>query len=418
MRIFDLQATTSGDIHTLAATVAWENQSRPTMEVYFRVRSPKSPFDTRHYNAFLVACLIPAVFHGETRIRVEGAVCPWLVDHLTTLLAYQNHWYGYDRGHARGATVALEAQDYIQYEEPRPARVGLFFSGGVDSLYSLRKNQLTLPVGHPGRISDAIFVHGFDFGVRPQRGSEEDTFAYFLKNFEPIFQEAGIQIIPVWTNLQLLGIVSYDFWNREFMGPAMGAVAHALSGRLTDVLVASTYFIRDLHPYSSHPLIEPRLGSFSLRLHHDAERVRRLEKVATLADWPVALAHLRVCFFGKPGMLNCGVCGKCIRTKLELLCTGKSYPEHIFADNRLGAGLILKQLHLKKTDAFFFDDLIRALFKAGYYLLAAAVAVKRVEYGLRGLVNPRGLITWVDKQLLGAGLKRLYHRFKSPPHRN
>jgi hypothetical protein len=51
----------------------------------------------------------------------------------------------------------------------------------------------------------------------------------------------------------------------------------------------------------------------------------RLEKVRRIAEWPEALAALRVCLmFDIPahGFPNCGQCYKCVRTMLELLLCG------------------------------------------------------------------------------------------------
>jgi hypothetical protein len=50
----------------------------------------------------------------------------------------------------------------------------------------------------------------------------------------------------------------------------------------------------------------------------------RLDKVAAIAEWPEALAVLRVCLmFDVPnGAPNCGRCEKCVRTMLELMLCG------------------------------------------------------------------------------------------------
>ena len=323
MRIFDLHTSVEADAHVLSATVAWEDNDREDVEVFFRVYR-KGYINTSDYNAFLVACVPPALHYGEQRIQVDGPVCPWLVDNLTTMMAYYNHWYWYDQGRQLGDTVLIEPKEYTSAKPSREPRVGAFFSGGVDALYTLRKNQLTIPVGHPGRIRDIIFLHGFDvFGNRPKRGPELEAFEYFVKECEPVAQETHVNIIPVWTNLRRLGIRDNGFFVRECYGATLGAVAHALSGRLTDVCIASGDHISDLRPGGSTPMTDPRLCSFDLRVHHDAERVKRIDKVKALGDWQLGLEHLRVCFLGGPGTLNCGECEKCLRTKLALLCADR-----------------------------------------------------------------------------------------------
>ena len=93
MLIYDMRSDTMGDTRTLSAKVVWEDHERPSMELYFRVRSEESYFDLSNYNPFVIACVSPALHFGERRIRVEGEVCPWLADNLTTVMAYFNHWY-------------------------------------------------------------------------------------------------------------------------------------------------------------------------------------------------------------------------------------------------------------------------------------------------------------------------------------
>jgi hypothetical protein len=405
MRIHNICTDSVNAIHTLSAKVVWEDCDRPSLDLFFRVRGEEAFFDASNYNPFLVACVSPALHYGEQRINIDGEVCPWLADNLTTMMAYFNHWYWYDQGRRPGDTVKIEAKHHVRHDSPRKPRVGSFFSGGVDSLYTLYKNKATIPEGHPGRISDAIFVHGFDFGNRPDRGTEEDAFEYFIKEFEPLLQEVKVNVIPVWTNVSALGTNSTDFWLREFMGPAMGAVAHALSGKLTDVLVSSSHDLYHLCPWGSHPLIEPRLSSFSLHVYHEAERVRRIDKVRALMEWQATLEHVRVCFFGGIGRLNCGVCEKCVRTKLELLCADKLRSIRAFENTNVNFRLILRCMNATPTRVAFYDELIHALPNAGYTSLALAVAIKRLHYQLKKYSDLRGTVARIDKNVLGGFLK-------------
>ena len=113
-------------------------------------------------------------------------------------------------------------------------------------------------------------------------------------------------------------------------------------GRIADVLVAirpddRALFESSLSGLTVMPAIiggatrqdSVRLGLEALvafRPHrvliHDGARHARFQKVRELASWPTALAALRVCP-GNPGNeLNCGVCEKCLRTRLELLAAG------------------------------------------------------------------------------------------------
>ena len=67
-------------------------------------------------------------------------------------------------------------------------------------------------------------------------------------------------------------------------------------------------------------LLASLLSTRALRFYIVGMEKSRMDKVRGIADWPVAQAHLNVCF--KEGQ-NCGVCEKCRRTQLELYALGK-----------------------------------------------------------------------------------------------
>jgi hypothetical protein len=64
----------------------------------------------------------------------------------------------------------------------------------------------------------------------------------------------------------------------------------------------------------------------------------RLEKVISqIAQSPLALEHLRVCFANEKGAYNCGRCDKCLRTMINLFVAGAleksgTFPHHIDPD--------------------------------------------------------------------------------------
>ncbi len=89
--------------------VSWEDCHRPGAEIFFRVYGDPEYINASNYNAFLVACVPSALHYGEQRIDVDGPVCPWLVDNLTTMTAYFNHWY--EQGARCDANVKIEAKE-------------------------------------------------------------------------------------------------------------------------------------------------------------------------------------------------------------------------------------------------------------------------------------------------------------------
>ncbi len=397
-----------GKYQVLSASFSWEDSDRPTQEIYFRYGADSSYFIFENYHPFLLAAVIPALRYGERRIQIEGAVCPWLMDNLNSFMTYMTNWfwYKYARKKDDHRLVTIEAAS-LKTAYQAPARTASFFSGGVDSFYTLRRNQLQVPREHAGSIQDLIFVHGFDMGVYPARGTEEDLFKFVLNDLQDVLQETGLNLIPVYTNLRTLAH-HLDSWLDEYMGSAMAAVAHGLSGGLSDVFISSSYEIPKLHPFASHPMIEPRLSSYNLRVHHDGERLSRVERVKMIADWPIALASLRVCFEGKDGEMNCGSCPKCIRTKLELLSVGKLQDARTMPGGEPTPQTVRAGLDLEPQTIPFVSTLKDALNAIGRGDLARAVAYKEWEYYLSQATNMKGLATLFDKNVLKGALKRKF----------
>src|SRR5205085_6312252 len=85
--------------------------------------------------------------------------------------------------------------------------------------------------------------------------------------------------------------------------------------------VASTFPMYRLHPWGSHPMLDPLWSTERTTIVHDADAVSRAEKFAFLAERPRALANLKVCFEAD-SEYNCGVCEKCMLTMVGLRAAG------------------------------------------------------------------------------------------------
>ena len=84
MRIEDLRTEQDGAMARVVASVVWEDNDRPQRDIYFEVDKAFADYLTPDPHAFLVACLVPAVHHGEKRILVDETICPELRNGLIT----------------------------------------------------------------------------------------------------------------------------------------------------------------------------------------------------------------------------------------------------------------------------------------------------------------------------------------------
>ncbi len=186
--------------------------------------------------------------------------------------------------------------------------VGCFFSGGVDSFFSLLK--------HADRITHLIFVLGFDIELE-----DDDLGAASLENARNVAQALGKPLIEVRTNMRVPSQGRLD-WGAHYFGAALGAVGVAMAPTLREVIIPASFATADLRPWGSHPDLDPAWSSTGVRLTHDGVEATRWEKIAVIAGEQVALDHLRVCWENRAGAFNCGCCEKCLRTMVALHTVG------------------------------------------------------------------------------------------------
>ncbi len=182
-----------------------------------------------------------------------------------------------------------------------------FFSGGVDSFYTLLKNR--------ARITHLIFVVGFDIVLANTQLIELVT-----REIQAMANDLALPLIIVRTNLRDLSNPLLNW--RLYHGAAMASVAHLLAPTIGSVLVASSHDYSDLFPLGTHPLLDPLWSTESVEVIHDGCEAPRFRKVAFIATNPVVQKRLRVCYRNKHNKYNCGVCEKCLRTMVSLQALG------------------------------------------------------------------------------------------------
>ena len=339
----------------LTARVVWEDSDRPPIDIYFGTESAFADALAVLPDPFLAATLTPAMWAGEKRIRVDGEVCPELMDNLAVVRSLFQHWFNVGHGAA-----AIEARPRPRpHQESTERRAACFLSGGLDSLAAFRANRLNFPREHPESLKDGIIVFGLEV-------ENERSFSMVLDTLTEFAQEAECRLVPVFTNVRMLN-PDWRFWYNAHMGPALCAVAHAFQRRFSSVTVGSDYDVAHLVPHGSHPLVEPNFSSYSLRVHYHGLTLSRLGKARLIADWPAALRHLRVCNVSEGyqrGSLNCGRCEKCIRTMLELMAVGVFDKAPVFQQREISPRMI-ERLYMPGAIRPYYEELIGPLAAAG-----------------------------------------------------
>ncbi len=244
--------------------------------------------------------VIPAMCTGR-ELRLESALDPRFSSGVQNIQSILAGWYdSFQR-------VEVVAGGRVMVPSREGKRVGLFFSGGVDSFYTLLKHQ--------DEITDLIFVHGFDIRLESRDICEQAE-----ESIRRIGEQFGKRVIKVETNIRSM-LDSYAHWERTH-GAALAAVGHLLGDEFDQIYIAASDTEGFLSPWGSHPELDPLWSRSDLEFVHDGCAATRPKKLRQIALSGTALQNLRVCWKNRKGALNCGRCEKCIRTMIGLKVMG------------------------------------------------------------------------------------------------
>jgi len=409
MKIGAIRRDGTGGTETVAARVEWEDAGRPPFDLRFSFLSGGAP--GAEPNAFLIAAFVAALRAGERRIAVEGSICPVLRDGLCAAAAVLRGWYGGDR-----RMPEIEPSEGFRAGYP-PAAGGeaIFLSGGLDSLHLLLSRGTGLPREHPAAVRHAIFITRF--GLFPDEAQIAETALRSERAARETAADAGLPLTVVSTNLLELQDNLRSF-SLESHGSLFAAIAQLFAGRVSTVaLAASDDVMSGLHPWGSHPLLDPLFGTSALRFVHDGIGVTREEKAARVGGSAPGRRHLYTCSFPLPGdpLLNCGRCEKCLRTMMELLVAGalaesETFPRDVTAE----AIRNLPGVPPYRRLDYYWEPLASAARRAGRADLAEAIdarlAANRLAEEWERDRGWTGLLRRLDRRWLGGRALSLRRR--------
>lgn len=261
--------------------------------------SPDLALESRA-EAWIATGLLPAM-KQHARMQLSGTVSPRFLDGAAANQELLRQWKpGYGQVSIEGLTP--------QADKPLSGgRVGLFFSTGVDSFYSLLR--------HSDEISDLIYLAGFDVTAGDWTHYQATAAAA-----RQIAAHYGKRLILVETDVRRF-TDSYVFWGLAH-GAVMAGIGHLLGPQFQRIYIAASLDRPNQIQWGTHPQLDPNWSSERLEFAHDGSDVRRIDKVACLAQDEFALGSLRVCLHPPGKKPNCGRCEKCVRTMIALQAVG------------------------------------------------------------------------------------------------
>jgi len=265
-------------------------------EIYFKTldrRLSTSP------ESIIAAVLFPAMKKGAM-IKVDESVSPRFLAGIDNIQELIRDWKPNYRH------VDIHGVPEGKYHIRAGDGVGLFFSGGVDSYYSLLRNKT--------EITDIIYIHGFDIPLK---------YKTLRTKVSAMVREVGDHygkgVIELETNIREL-LDDFVYWGFTH-GAAMASAAHLLADHFKKIYFAASYAPDRLSPWGTDPRIDPNWSTEGLEFIHDGMD-SKVEKTGLVGQDPMAQKSIMVCLLHPGEKYNCGSCEKCRRTMLYLRVFG------------------------------------------------------------------------------------------------
>ncbi len=220
----------------------------------------------------------------------------------------------------RSYPVAFRCTNIVPDPSPRTDADELIcLSGGIDSTYAAMIGTQS------GTLKHGLLIAGADYP-----SAEAPGFVELRARVQALSDKLGIDLIVAETSIRSLPVyfnISHGFIL------AMMLAFHAPGMKKGNI--ASDFTLAQEYGYApwgnSRPLVET-LGDTWFPIAHLGTEVGRTAKLAAIANTdPELLSELSFCIDKRQGG-NCGVCEKCVRTKLNMLAAGVA-PEPYFVEN-------------------------------------------------------------------------------------
>jgi hypothetical protein len=276
------------------------------IEIYFDFVGESFP-EPFVLDGFVNAVIFHAMGSNQD-IHVDGRMSR---SALLNLAAFQEAWCRWKPDVYK--PVRIEPLSIIDDPPRARPRSIAAFSAGADAIFTALRHA-----GDEFALDSVMLVHGFD--VPTERA---DQFSKLLERAQPLLQRLKLRPRIVRTNLAELRLQE---WLDSFLAQ-ISCCLHNYShefrfglaggGQPYDALVL---------PWGQNPCTDYLLSGEGFSIVHDGAGFSRTEKIAVIAQDPVATSVMKVCWEAADLSTNCGICEKCVRTRLNFKAVGVDRP--------------------------------------------------------------------------------------------
>jgi hypothetical protein len=195
----------------------------------------------------------------------------------------------------------------------------LCLSGGVDS-------TAAAIIARDRGYTHGLLIAGADYSHADHPGFQD-----LSARVRAAAEILGLELIQIETNLRKLPF-KWEMLHSLNLGSCLHYVAPLFAG---GAFALDNTIVQDLarHPWGNSSPLAEMFGTPAFpieRLGGHLDRVQKLKSIAAQA--PDVLPHLSVCWKDTSTGGNCGVCEKCVRTRLAFVCAGvddaATFPNH------------------------------------------------------------------------------------------
>lgn len=301
-------------------------------------------------NPWVVAMLPIAAGRGED-ISLSIPVDALLLENLRGVISIWRSWYPEIHEVAISCPLA-------SFEKPAATKTAAFYSGGIDSYFSIARRMPNNAYGLPivGNVDDLLTVWGFDV-----RFDNEPDFRPLADILDSGAHELGLRHVVLRTNLRTAERITpfADMWRRLSHGAGLAFVGLILEREYREVVIGSSHTYGHLFPWGSDPMLDPLYSTSALAIVHDGSSVTRVEKTDLVGRFPPAYKALHVCL--AHGTSNCSHCEKCYRTMMTLDLLGhREATRPAFDWTRYDVSLIRRFFVRTSADRLFRNEIVAA----------------------------------------------------------
>ena len=199
----------------------------------------------------------------------------------------------------------------------QPLKAVCAFSGGVDATYAAYHAYKNPKRGL--NLSFGIIAHGLDIPL-----ADDERFNRAFELAQSTLADIDLPLHTIRTNARELW--PHDWF--ECHGPVLASCLHWLKQHVSYGIIGSAEPYNTLiNGVGSNPVTDPLLSSPGFHLMHYGAAKDRTAKVGYFAKWQKGVQNLRVCWQNNTHELNCGVCTKCLFSKMNFLVQGLPVPD-------------------------------------------------------------------------------------------